>query len=178
VTFSPRRLKRALRTLVLASAAGLACGCPVLAQHRATIVSNTVGELVVTSEPVTVALAPASDFATALAAARQGRGAVALAVEGIEGRATQPISLNVFVDKPDAARGTSTDDPHLLGNIYIIPARGLVRRTGRAFDLSSVDLADPAAPLRVTLVPVVGTDAAAPRDASLTIERIYIRRED
>jgi hypothetical protein len=55
--------------------------------------------------------------------------------------------------------------------------RGVVRRTGRAFDLTSVDIADAAAPLRVTLVPVVGVDAA-PRDASLTVEEIYIRRED
>lgn len=177
MTFSPRRLKHALRTLVLASAAGLACGCPVLAQQRPTILSNPVRELVVTSEPLTVTLAPAPDFAAALEAARQGRGAVALAVEGIEGRATQPIRLNVFVDKPDATRGTSIEDPHLLGSVFIIPARGVVRRTGRAFDLSSVGLADAVAPLRVTLVPVVGTDAA-PRDASLTIERIYIRRED
>lgn len=177
MTFSPRRLKHALRTLVLASAAGLACGCPVLAQQRPTILSNPVRELVVTSEPLTVTLAPAPDFAAALDAARQGRGAVALAVEGIEGRATQPIRLNVFVDKPDATRGTSIEDPHLLGYVFIIPARGVVRRTGRAFDLSSVGLADAVAPLRVTLVPVVGTDAA-PRDASLTIERIYIRRED
>lgn len=177
MTFSPRRLKQALRTLVLASAAGSACGCPVLAQQRPTILSNSVRELVLTSDPVTVTLAPAPDLAAALDAARQGRGAVALAVEGIEGRATEPIRLNVFVDKPDATRGTSIDDPHLLGYVYIIPARGLVRRTGRAFDLSSVERADAVAPLRVTLVPVVGTDAA-PRDASLTIERIYVRREE
>jgi hypothetical protein len=171
------RLKHALRSLVLASAAGLAGGCSVLAEQRPVILSNAVRGLVLISEPVTVTLTPGPGFVAALDTARQGRGAVALAMEGLEGRATQPIRISVFVDKPDATRATPIEDPHHLGYLFLIPVRGVVRRTGRAFDLTSVDIADAAAPLRVTLVPVVGVDAA-PRDASLTVEEIYIRRED
>ena len=142
VIFSPMRLKHALRSLVLVSAAGLASGCSVLAQQRPVILSNTVRALALISESVTVTLTPEPGFVAALDAARQGRGAVALAVEGVEGRATQPIRVSVFVDKPDATRATPIEDPHHLGYLFLIPVRGVVRRTGRAFDLTSVDITD------------------------------------
>jgi hypothetical protein len=107
-------------------------------------------------------------------AAEQGSGVV---VEGIEGTLTQPVRLNVFVNKPDANRTTSLEDPHFLGYIDLLPTHGRVESGGRLFDLSTVKAIDPAAPLEVTLVPVVGRNMA-PSDASLRLSRIYARREN
>lgn len=175
------RLKLSLRTVALSSATGLTCGflaaTAVLAQERSVILTNTVRAVALKSEPVTITLTPRPEFASAFEAARQGHGTVALAVEGIEGKSTQPIRINVFFDKPDATRATALEDPHFLGYVYIIPRRGEVKGTGRAFDLSSVKIFDAAAPLRITLVPIAGADAT-PRDASLSVGQIYVRQEN
>ena len=118
------------------------------------------------------------DHSPALASALRGDGDVpaVLAIEGIEGLAAQPVRINVFLNKPDADNRSSTEDPSCLGFIQLLPARGTVRPMGHAFDLSQVRYLDPAKPIRVTLVPVVGTDSK-PSDLSLHIGRIYLRRE-
>jgi hypothetical protein len=104
-------------------------------------------------------------------------GTITLAVESIEGMLTQPIRINVFVNKPDANSKTSVEDTHFIGYISMFPRLGGVKGVSRAFDLSSMEAVDPTAPLRVTLVPVTGIDLT-PRDAALRVGRIYVRREN
>jgi hypothetical protein len=143
---------------------------------RSADLTGRVQKVALTSEPVTLALTPRAEFARALGAARDGTGAVALAVEGIEGTSSQPVRINIFVNKPDVTRATPPEDPHFLGYVYLIPRRGVVKRTGGAFDLTPIGHLDPAARLTVTLVPIAGKDAA-PTDAALTVGQIYVRRE-
>ncbi len=160
----------------VAAWAGLA-GAPAVAQEPAVPLTNTVTGVALRSEPVTVTLSPSPGLKSALEAARRGSGTMALAVEGVKGTLTQPVRINVFVNKPDANRATPLEDPHFLGYIHVPPTRGRVENAGRLFDLSSVEVVDPAAPVRVTLVPVVGSNST-PRDAALQISRIYLRREN
>jgi hypothetical protein len=172
------RLARFLSIAAAAWAVGFGGGSPALAAasgEEPAILSNVVRDVTLRSEPVTIALAGRSGFAPALDAARRGGGAVVLALRNIQGRSTQPIRLNVFVDKPDADRATPSADPHFLGFVYLIPTRSEVRG-GHAFDLSGLQTPDGGA-LRITLVPIAGTDAA-PRDAALSVGQIDIRRED
>ena len=137
---------------------------------------DQVALLALRSEPVTVTLSPQAALKPALQTARQGDGPITLAVEGIEGTLTQPIRINVFVNKPDANSGTTVEDLHFLGYISISPRPGGLKGAGRAFDLSAMEALDPAAPIEVTLVPVAGINGM-PRDAALQVGRIYIRRE-
>jgi hypothetical protein len=123
--------------------------------------------------PLSVALEPQAGLASAL---RAGNGEPVLALEGIEGDVAQPIRIKVFVNKPGAGYQTSTEDAASLGFIQLLPSGGHVRPVSHVFDLSQIPGLDPAKPLQVTLVPVVGTDDAPPRDVSLKIARIYVRR--
>ena len=99
-----------------------------------------------------------------------------LAIEGIEGNVTQPIRINVFLNDPGAERHSSTDDARCVGSIQVLPVHGTLRPASYAFDLSQVPDLDPRRPIRVTLVPVIGTNSA-PRDVSLRVGRIYLRRD-
>jgi hypothetical protein len=138
--------------------------------------TNIVAGLQLRSEPVTVKLSPQPGLTPALQAAQQGHSPITLAVEGIAGTLTQPVRINVFVNKPDANSRTTVEDPHFLGYISISPRPGGVKGAGRAFDLSAMAALDPAAPIEVTLVPVAGINGT-PRDAALQVGRIYIGRE-
>jgi hypothetical protein len=166
---------------LLASASVMAClalaATPGNGQESAVPLTNTLTAVPLRSQPVTVTLSPSPDLKSALDAAERGRASVALAVEGVSGTLTQPVRINVFVNKPDANRTTPLEDPHFLGYIHVPPRRGRVENAGRLFDVPADAVAGLAAPLRVTLVPVVGSDSA-PRDASLQIGRIYVRREN
>ena len=169
------------RSTALCCAGALVCGYLVDAmaqdrgQERATDLTDRVRQVVLTSEPVTVTLQARAEFSSVFEAARRGEGVVALAVEGIAGTTSQPLRINVFVNKVDVTRATSVDDPHFLGFLYLIPRRGAVQPTGRGFDLTPVGPIDPAR-LTVTLVPIAGK-SAAPADAALTVGQIYVRRE-
>jgi hypothetical protein len=143
------------------------------AEEQAVPVANAVTGLALGPEPVTVTLM--RQPRPAPTAEGQEYGPTALAVEGIEGTLTQPVRINVFIDKPDANSRTPVKDPHFLGYIYIAPRNGIVKGVGRAFDLSMVEALDRDT-LRVTLVPVAGINAP-PHDAQLQVSHIYIRRE-
>lgn len=151
---------------------------PLMAQSAPALTDARSG-VALNAQPMTVSLAPRAAMRPALAAARLGGSPVALAVEGIEGSITQPVRINIFIDKPDADRSTPTDDPHFAGTVALLPRQGKLKRTGRIFDLSRAGALTTDAPLRVTLVPVVGTDEKpqTPRDFSLRIGKIYIRHE-
>lgn len=147
------------------------------AEGSLVALTNIVAGVVLKSEPVTITLTPRPEFRSTLDAARSGTGVVTLAVEGIEGTSTQPIRMNVFLDKPEATRWTPIDDPHFLGYVYLIPLRGQVRRTGRAFELSNAKVFDTTTGLRVTLVLVTGANMP-PANTSLIIGEIYVREEN
>ena|SRR5947209_3915128 len=158
-----------------AVAASLVRSSLALAAPGPVILSETVRDVALGPDPVTIALAPHGDFATALEAARRGTSVVVLALQNIRGKSTQPLRINVFLDKPDANRATPPADSHFVGFVYLIPTRSEVRG-GRAFDLSGLKSFDPKS-LRVTLVPIAGTDAA-PRDASIVVGQVDVRRDD
>jgi hypothetical protein len=148
------------------------------AQDQPVFLTDPVSALALGSEPLTVTLSPRPELKQTLQAARQGRGVVTLAIEGVEGTLTQPVRINVFVNKPDADRTTPVDDPHFVGYIHVAPARsGVARGVNRVLDLAPVRDLNPDAPVGVTLVPVAGINDA-PRDASLQVRRIVIRREN
>jgi hypothetical protein len=97
-----------------------------------------------------------------------------LAIEGIEGTTTQPIRINVFLNKGDAGTGTSTGDSSFVGFIQLLPVRAAIRRVGHAFELSQAADLDLTKPIQVTLVPVAGEDSV-PNNVALRIGRIYLR---
>jgi hypothetical protein len=171
------QLRRKLLT-ALASATVVACAMllgPAGSQEQ-LVITNLVTQVALRSGPVTVTLSPRPTLRQALQAARRGDGTITLVIEGIEGTLTQPVRINVFLDKPDANSATPVDDPHFLGYIYVAPSRGRVNGAGRAFDVTTAEAVDPATPLQVTLAPVTGTNMA-PREAMLQVGRIYMRRE-
>jgi hypothetical protein len=165
--------------LVLAAVTGwlAPCGTPAIAENSTVPLTNTITEMALDSHPVTVTLSPLPELKSALNAAELGRATVALAVEAIRGTLTQPVRVNVFVNRPDADRTASLEDPRFLGYINVQPTRGRVENAGRLFEIPANAIGDLAAPVRVTLVPVVGSDEA-PRDAALHVGRIYMRREN
>jgi hypothetical protein len=149
-----------------------------MARAQEQPLSEPVTALELRSEPLTVTLSPRPEMKPALQAARAGGGVVTVAIEGVEGTLTQPVRINVFINKPDADRTTPVDDPHFVGYIHVAPTReGVARGVNRVLDLAPVRDLDPDAPVRVTLVPVVGINDA-PRDAALRVRRILIRREN
>jgi hypothetical protein len=148
---------------------------PIRAQEQLAV-TNLVAHVALRSEPLTVTLSPLPTLRPALQAARLGDGTITLVIEGIEGTLTQPVRINVFLNKPAANSATPVDDPHFLGYIHVAPSRGRVKGAGRAFDVTTAEAVDPTAPLQVTLAPVTGTNMA-PRDAMLHVGRIYMRRE-
>ena len=168
------------RRCIAALIAVLACAAmpenPSMAQSPPALTKPATG-VALGAQPLTVALQPQPAMRPAFADARRGSNVVALAIEGLEGTMTQPVRINVFIGKPDANRNTSVDDPHFVGTIALLPRNGRLKPTGRIFDLSHVTGLDTAAPLQVTLVPVVGTDDApqAPHDATLHVGKIYVR---
>jgi hypothetical protein len=132
--------------------------------------------LTLRSVPATITLTPLPGFAPALRAAQNGTAPVILTIEGITGKPAHPLRINVFVGRPDATPKTSTNDPHFVGYIAIAPKYGAEPARGieisRGFDVSNLEISGDDEGLRVTLVPVAGL-AAAPRDLSLQIRRIY-----
>lgn len=169
---SDRRIERifrgrlgALLLLVVLSLIGLA-------KAQAALTSIATG-VQIGADARVVVLSPEPALASALG---QGGLPIVLAVEGVEGAAVQPIRINIFLNKPDADNHTSTDSPSCLGFIQLLPTQGVVRRVNYAFDLSQTGNLDPAKPISITLVPVIGTDSR-PRDVSLRIGRLYIRQE-
>jgi hypothetical protein len=152
-------------------------GTRSVAEEPPVPLTSMVSQVALGSQPVTVMLSPSPELKSAFNAAKLGRATVALAVEGVRGTLIQPVRINVFVNKPDANRTTPLEDPHFLGYVNVAPTRGRVENAGRLFDVPADAVGDLAAPPRVTLVPVVGSDSA-PRDASLQIGRIYMRREN
>jgi hypothetical protein len=124
-------------------------------------------------------LTPLPEFAPALRAAQNSAAPVILTIEGITGKPTHPLRINVFVGRPDATPKTSTNDPHFVGYIAIAPNYGADPARGidisRGFDVSNLEISGDDEGLRVTLVPVAGL-AEAPRDLSLQIRRIYFHR--
>jgi hypothetical protein len=144
---------------------------PTFAQETLTSVANQIR---LGPTPLTIALEPDQAFASALREA--GAAPAVLAIEGIEGVSPQPVRIKVFLNQPHANYQSSTDDPNYLGFIQLLPIRGMVRPLGHAFDLSPMRHLDPSKPIRVTLVPVVGTDSK-PNDLTLHISRIYVRHE-
>jgi Protein of unknown function (DUF_B2219) len=137
--------------------------------------SDSIRNVVLKSAPVSVELTPKPGGAAALEAARGGSGSVVLAVEGVMGTCSQPVRINVFLNRPDATLATSTDDTNFLGFLYLIPRRGQIRRNSQAFDLASVPSLDERR-LSVTLVPITG-ESDTPKDLSLVIGQIYLQRE-
>lgn len=170
------REHRCIAVLIALLAGADMPGNSSLAQSPSALTKPATG-VALGTQPLTVALQPQPAMQPAFADARRGSNVVALAVEGLEGTVTQPVRINVFIGKPDANRNTSVDDPHFVGTIALLPRNGRLKPTGRIFDLSHATGLDTAAPLQVTLVPVVGTDDApqAPRDATLRVGKIYIR---
>jgi hypothetical protein len=136
--------------------------------------SSTITQARLGTEPLTVNLEPLPALAPALRT--KDDNPTVLAIEGIEGNVTQPIRINIFLNEPGAGRHNATDDPRCVGFIQVLPVRGKLRPTSEAFDLSQIPDFDPKKPIQVTLVPVVGTDGA-PRDVSLSVGRIYLRRD-
>jgi hypothetical protein len=136
--------------------------------------TNMVRDMQLGAAPLTVDLLPQAEFASALRAG--GDAPIALAVEGIEGAVVQPVRINVFINRPDAGPATSSEDPSCIGFIQLLPTRGTVRAVSHAFELPGARSLDLTKPIRVTLVPVIGT-SEAPRDVSLRVGRIYLRRE-
>ncbi len=128
------------------------------------------------AQPLTVRLPPRPGAAAAFA----GDHPLVLAVEGLEGRVSQPVRINVFVNKPDADRATPISDPHFVGTIALLPRNGALKRTGTIFDVADKAGLDLSEPLRVTLVPVLGTAEATrpPRDFSLRVGKIELRNEN
>jgi hypothetical protein len=152
-------------------------GTIVGAEEPTVALTNTVTGVALDTHPVTVTLSPSPQLKSALNAAELGRATVALAVEAIRGTLTQPVRVNVFVNRPDADRTTPLEDPHFLGYINVQPTRGRVDNAGRLFDVPANAIGDLIGAVRVTLVPVVGSDDM-PRDAVLQVGRIYMRREN
>ena len=132
--------------------------------------SSVVPGTVLGDAPVTVDLLPQP-------AAQAGPGAIiALAVDGIAGTVQQPVRIAVFINRPDAGPATAPDGPDCVGFIQLLPLRGTIRGLSHAFELSPAGGFDLAGPIRVTLVPVIGT-AETPHGVSLHIGAIYLRRE-
>jgi hypothetical protein len=123
--------------------------------------------------PLVVDLMPTPALDAALRAAAQAP--VVLAIEGLEGTTSLPVRVNLFLDKPDATSRTSIDDPGFIGFLQLLPVRGTVRRIGHVFDIPASFRLTHGGPVRVTLVPVVGTDSV-PGDVSLHIARIFLRQ--
>ena len=145
--------------------AGLMGAAPVPDRLSSVATGTALG-----NAPVTVDLLP-------LAAVQAAPGAIiALAVDDIAGTVQQPIRIAVFVNRPDAGPATATDGPDCVGFIQLLPLRGTIRGLRHAFELPPAGGFDLAGPIRVTLVPVIGT-AETPRGVSLHIGAIYLRRE-
>jgi len=169
-----RRIRSAV-TLIRACLVSVCLIPPISYAQDVSPLTDSIRNVVLKTTPVSIELTPKPGFAATLQAARGGSGAVALALDGVEGTASQPVRINVFLNRPDAVPATSDDDPNLLGFLYLIPRRGVVMRTGRAFDLTSVPDLDERR-LTVTLVPVTG-ERETPKDLSLTVAQIYVQRE-
>jgi hypothetical protein len=132
------------------------------------------------SAPATVTLTPLPELAPALRGAQNRAAPVILAIEGVTGHLVHPLRINVFVGKPDATAETSTNDPQFVGYIAIAPKYGGGQTQGievsRDFDVSNFVRSNESGGLQVTLVPVAGI-AEAQRGLSLSVRRIYLRRD-
>jgi hypothetical protein len=151
----------------------LAGPAPSRAVSAQDILTSVALDVRVSGAPVQVDLAPVP----ALRGALDGVDGppIALAIEGLEGTTVQPVRLNVFLNKTDADTHTSTEDMSCVGFIQIIPVRGIVRRVGHAIEVSRSGGLQPNGPIRITIVPVVGTDSV-PTNLSLRIGRIYLEQ--
>lgn len=147
--------------------AAFAVGGPVRAQALTDIASD----LRLGTAPLAVRLTATPALASALDSA----GPPVLAIEGIEGAASQPIRVNIFINKREADNRTPTTDSNCVGFIQLLPVRGNVRRTGIALEIPNILKLDAARSIWITLVPVVGTDNSVPRDIALRIARIYLK---
>lgn len=160
-----RLTRRRVVAVCLPIMAGLMGAAPVPDRLSSVATGTALG-----NAPVTVDLLP-------LAAVQAAPGAIiALAVDDIAGTVQQPIRIAVFVNRPDAGPATATDGPDCVGFIQLLPLRGTIRGLSHAFELPPAGGFDLAGPIRVTLVPVIGT-AETPRGVSLHIGAIYLRRE-
>ena len=121
--------------------------------------------------PLAVRLTPTPALASALDLA----GPPVLAIEGIEGAASQPIRVNIFINKRDADNRTPTTDFELRRLHQLLPVRSNVRRTGIALEIPNNRKLDAARSIWITLVPVVGMDNSVPRDVALRIARLYLK---
>jgi hypothetical protein len=159
--------KPAILGLMMLGAAGAGAAPP--AGALTNVESARLG-----SEPVTVRLAPAL---------RRGpdspgrEAAVSISIEGIAGRASQPVRINVFLDKPGADRKAGPGDPHFVGFIQLMPRRdGTIAPRSQRLALRGGASCAAVRRMTVTLVPVVGADRA-PVDSALTVGRVYARCE-
>jgi hypothetical protein len=153
-----------------------ALSAPAAGEERDVALTSTMSDVSVRAEPVTVSLRPQPELSRAFKAAQAGDGAMAVAVHEITGRSSQPVLLNVYVNKQDADRTTSTEDPHFIGHLLLEPKQDLIATKGADFELQNDVPADPARPLQITLVPVIGINGV-PRDLSLRVGQIYIRHD-
>jgi hypothetical protein len=169
-----RRIRFAVN-LMLAGLTAVCLAAPIGYAQDMSPLSNSIRNMAVKSAPVSAELAPRAGFSAALQMARGGSGSVTLTVEGVEGTCSQPVRLNIFLNRPDAGLATPIDDTNFIGFLYLIPRRGQIGRASQAFDLSSVPNLDERR-LTVTLVPVAG-ESETPKDLSLVIARIYLQRE-
>ena len=142
-------------------------------QVRAQELSSVADDLMLGRTPLVVDLVPTPALDAALRAAADTP--VVLAIEGLEGTTRLPVRINVFLDEPDATSRTSVDDPSFVGFLQLLPVRGTVRRIGHVFDIPASFRPTHGGPVRVTLVPVVGTDSV-PGDVSLHIARMFLRQ--
>ncbi|VVB47657.1 protein of unknown function [Beijerinckiaceae bacterium RH AL1] len=143
-------------------------GLGALAIAGQTPVSSVAVDTPLGDRPVTARFAN-------IAAASAGTAAV-LSIENLKGRSTQPVRINVFVDKPEADRRTPATDPHWAGVIQLMPRQGEVHSLGTLVDLAGFMNPGSGRPIAITLVPVVGTDSS-PQGLELTLGRMSIRYE-
>jgi hypothetical protein len=104
-----------------------------------------------------------------------GESGTALALDDVTGETDRPIRINVFLDKPDADRRTSTEDPHFLGYLQLMPTGPDGHRHVAAsteFDMAAAPIGA-AGSLSISLIPIIGIDQA-PTGITLKIGRISL----
>lgn len=148
---------------------GVGLSSPLIAKELTDIATD----LQVSTAPLVVKLTPEQALTSALNAGHHLP--LALAIEGIEGAAPQPVRINVFVNKRDADNLTPTIGSSSLGFIQLLPVNGGVRRVSIAFEIPMIRNLDLGRSIWITLVPVVGTDNSVPRRLALRIARLYIK---
>jgi hypothetical protein len=92
-----------------------------------------------------------------------GRETIVLTLRDVAGDTDSPVRINVFAGKPDADRQTSTEDPHFLGYLQLMPSGTPGHRhvaTSGQFEVQQAALARSGDVLTVRLVPIIGLDQA------------------